>query len=53
MARTKKRNIDVLSVKMTFREGEQNVPFIEVLTYMNGREYRCNEKIFNKSKSCK
>ena len=49
MARTKKRNIDVLSVKMTFREGEQNVPFIEVLTYMNGREYRCNEKIFNLS----
>jgi hypothetical protein len=49
MARTKKRNIDVLSVKMTFREGEQNVPFIEVLAYMNGREYRCNEKIFNLS----
>ena len=30
MARTKKRNIDVLSVKMTFREGEQNVSFRDV-----------------------
>ena len=49
MARTKKRNIDVLSVKMTFREGEQNVPFRDVLNYMNGKEFRCNEKIFNLS----
>lgn len=49
MARTKKRNIDVLSVKMTFREGEQNVSFRDVLNYMNGKEFRCNEKIFNLS----
>ena len=49
MARTKKRNIDVLSVKMTFREGEQNVPFKDVLNYVNGKKFRLGEKIFDLS----
>ena len=49
MAKKKKRNIDVLSVKMTFREGEENVPFRDVLNYMNGKKFRLREKIFDLS----
>lgn len=49
MAKKKKRNIDVLSVKMTFREGEENVPFKDVLNYMNGKKFRLGEKIFDLS----
>lgn len=49
MAKKKKRNIDVLSVKMTFREGEENVLFKDVLNYMNGKKFRLGEKIFDLS----
>lgn len=45
--RTKKRSIDVLSVNLRFADDVHTVSFVDILNYMNGREYRCNEKIFN------
>lgn len=44
---TKKRYIDVLSVRLNFINDDHIVSFVDILNYMNGREYRCNEKIFN------
>lgn len=44
----KKRNVDVLSVNFRYAEGEtQSVHFSDILRFMNNREYRLNEKIFN------
>ena len=44
----KRRNVDVLSVNLRFSENEtQTVQFAEILRYMNNREFRFDEKIFN------
>ncbi len=44
----KKRNIEVLSVKLRFADDEpRTVTFSEILNCLNGREYRFQEKIFN------
>jgi len=44
----KKRYIDVLSTKLTFIEDncESNPTFEDILRFMNGKEYRYSEKIF-------
>lgn len=44
---TKKRYIDVLSVRLNFINDDHIVSFVDILNYMNCKEYRCNEKIFN------
>lgn len=44
----KKRDVDVLSVNFKYAEGEtQTVQFVEILNYMNGKEFRMDEKLFN------
>lgn len=43
----KRRNIDVLSTKLTLLQSEGELTFGDILNYMNGKEYRCNQKIFN------
>lgn len=43
----KRRNVDVLSVNLRFIDDCHIVSFVDILNYINGREYRCNEKIFN------
>lgn len=43
----KRRNIDVLSTKLTLLQSEVELTFGDILNYMNGKEYRCNQKIFN------
>lgn len=43
----KRRNVDVLSVNLRFIDDSHIVSFVDILNYINGREYRCNEKIFN------
>lgn len=43
----KKRYIDVISTKLTFAEGSvANTTFADILHFMNGKEYRYSEKIF-------
>ena len=43
----KKRYIDVISTKLTFAEdSESNMTFADILRFMNGKEYRYSEKIF-------
>lgn len=44
----KKRNVDVLSVNLRFAEDETRmVQFADILNFINNREYRVDEKIFN------
>lgn len=43
---TKTRYVDVLSPKVTVAEGEEPVFFEDILLFMEGREYRLNEKSF-------
>ena len=44
----KKRSVDVLSVNFRYADGEaRSVQFSDILRFMNNREYRLNEKIFN------
>jgi hypothetical protein len=43
----KKRYINVLSTKLTFAENTvTNLTFVDILRFMNGKEYRYSEKIF-------
>lgn len=44
----KRRNVDVLSVNLKYSEGENRiVQFADIMRFMNNREFRINEKIFN------
>jgi hypothetical protein len=44
----KRRNVDVLSVNFRYSDGEnRSVQFSDIMQYMNNREFRINEKIFN------
>ena len=43
----KRRNVDVLSVNLRFIDDSHIVSFVDILNYINGREYRCDKKIFN------
>jgi len=44
---TKKRHIDVISTKLTFAENSAtNLNFADILRFMDGKEYRYSEKIF-------
>ena len=48
MANKKRRSVDVFSVNFRYAEGEtQTVQFEDILKFMNQREYRLGEKIFN------
>ena len=47
--KTKKRFVDIVSPKLTYAEGIDEtsiVSFGDVLSYMNNKEYRYSEKIF-------
>ena len=45
---TKKRNVDVFSVNINYSESEtQSVLFSDIMRYLNNKEYRWEEKIFN------
>lgn len=43
----KRRNVDVLSVNLRFIDDSHIASFVDILNYINGREYRCNEKILS------
>ena len=44
----KRRNVDVLSVNFRYLDGEnRTVQFSDIMRFMNNREFRINEKIFN------
>ncbi|MBO2525858.1 MAG: hypothetical protein CW341_09205 [Bacteroidetes bacterium] len=44
----KRRNVDVLSVNFRYSDGEnRTVQFSDIMRFMNNREFRVNEKIFN------
>lgn len=44
----KRRNVDVLSVNFRYLEGEtRTVQFSDIMRFLNNREFRMDEKIFN------
>lgn len=45
----KRRYVDVLSAKLEFVSNDKTTDFVDVLNFINGKEYHCNEKLFSLS----